>query len=439
MKKTTKSSLRRQGSSKCLFLITLATLSSLAFGADDNETIAPPVTATNEAYEEISNFLTLSNLKKQLDDTGSITVRNLSGEVIQTYSREDLEKGKPECFDPAEPWNVGCVAIQRSYNPKYSPFALDYEAKIALALAKEAGQTFTPDEEVKFINDKKAELATQTDTQADEATGVGVLDLTAHVDKNLRAGDDLDIIRIFRRFDNYANMVPKFFKDCMQLTLAHFEERNLEAGELFNKKTYYQTSRIMMGVYPVHQTLVYNVTRHPETGAVTAAWKVDRRFNDPLGFKQFKFTEKIRNPNNPREKIDVPVFDMQKKEFVPSWLEKSMIFFPSTEYFEQWKAKLIADEARLNAWASGAVLINNNQMGAQNIQEQSGFFKIEPYAPHKYFVTKHLFLRVDPTNEDFDFRNRGENFERMRTGMQIDFINREASALRQALEELRKE
>ena len=225
----------------------------------------------------------------------------------------------------------------------------------------------------------------------------------------------------------------------MQLTLAHFEERNLEAGELFNKKTYYQTSRIMMGVYPVHQTLVYNVTRHPETGAVTAAWKVDRRFNDPLGFKQFKFTEKIRNPNNPREKIDVPVFDMQKKEFVPSWLEKSMIFFPSTEYFEQWKAKLIADEARLNAWASGAVLINNNQMGAQNIQEQSGFFKIEPYAPHKYFVTKHLFLRVDPTNEDFDFRNRGENFERMRTGMQIDFINREASALRQALEELRKE
>ena len=94
MKKTTKSSLRRQGSSKCLFLITLATLSSLAFGADDNETIAPPVTATNEAYEEISNFLTLSNLKKQLDDTGSITVRNLSGEVIETYSREDLEKGK---------------------------------------------------------------------------------------------------------------------------------------------------------------------------------------------------------------------------------------------------------------------------------------------------------------------------------------------------------
>ena len=414
---------------------------NIVTGNEDNETISPPVTKTNEVFEETSNFLTISDLKKQLDETGAITVKNLLGEVIQSYSRADLENGKAECFDPSEPWNIGCVAIQRNYNPKYSAFALDYEARSALSLAKQGGQTFTPEEEIKFIEDKKAELATQTDTQADEATGVGVLDLTAHADKNLRAGDDLDIIRIFRRFDDYANMVPKFFKDCMQLTLAHLEERGLNAGELFNKKTYYQTSRIMMGVYPVHQTLVYNVTRDPETGAVMAALKVDRRFNDPLGFKQFKFTEKIRNPNNPREKIDQPQFDMQKKEFIPSWLEKNMIFFPSVEYFAQWKAQLVANEARLNAWAKGEILIHNNQMGSQHIQEQAGFFKIEPYnnVSHKYFVTKHLYLRVDPTNKDFDFRNRGEDFERMRTGMQLDFINREAGALRKALEEIRKQ
>lgn len=426
-------------------LFVLAGLCFVTFGNaalannEDNETIAPPLTKTNEIFDENLNFLTVSNLKKQLDETGQIVVHNLLGEVIQTYSRADLENGKAECFDPAEPWNIGCVAVQRNYNPKYSQFALDYEAQVALRLAQEAGQKFTPAEEEEFLKIKKASLAKEVDNQADEATGVGVLDLTEHPDKKLRAGDDFDIIRIFRRFNNYANMVPKFFKDCMQLTLAHFTERGIEPGELFNKKTYYQTSRIMMGVYPVHQTLVYNVTRAPDTGVVTAAWKIDRRFNDSLGFKQFKFTEKIRNPNNPREKIDQPQFDMQKKEFIPSWLEKNMVFFPSTEYFEQWKAKLIADEARLNSWARGEILIDNNQMGAQNIQEQAGFFKIETYAPHKYFVTKHLFIRVDPTNKDFDFRNRGENFERMRTGMQIDFINREASALRQSLEELRKQ
>ncbi len=396
----------------------------------DNETISPPVTATNEIFEEISNFLTVPNLKKQLDETGEIAMINLSGEVIATYSYEDLEKGKAECFDEREPLNIGCIAIQRNYNPTYSPFALDYEARVTLALAKETGQTFTPAEEAKFISDKKEELARETDQQALEATGVGILDLTAHPDKGLRAGDDLDVI--------HAYMISKLFKDCTQLTPTHFEERGLEAGELFNKKTYYQTSRMMMGVHPVYQTLVYNVTRHPETGVITAAWKIDRRFNDPLGFKQFKFTEKVRNPDNPRIRTDVAVFDMKKKEFTTSWLEKNMIFFPSTEYFEQWKAKLITDETRLNAWARGEILIDNNQMGAQNIQEQAGFFKIEPFAPHKYFMTKHLYLRVDPTNRDFDFRNRGEDYERIKTGMQLYFINNEVRALRQSLEDIRK-
>ena len=425
-------------------LITVLIFASLAFvtASEDDETIAPPLTKTNEILDETSNYLTVTNLKKQLDDTGAITinVKTSEGDVQHSFSREDLEKGKSECFNPAEPWNVGCVPVQRNYSPKYSPLALDYEAEVALNLAKQSGQTFTSEEEVQFIANKKEQLATEPDNQADEATGAGVLDLSSYPDKNLRAGNDFDIIRIFRRFDNYATMVPKFFKDCMQLTLAHFEERGLEVGELFNKKTYYQTSRIMMGAFPVHQTLVYNVTRDSDTGAVTAAWKIDRRFNDPLGFKQFKFTEKIRNPNNPREKIDVPVFDMHKKEFIPSWLEKNMLFFPSGEYFEQWKAQLIADTARLNAWSKGEILVHNNQMGAQHIQEQVGFFKIEPYhnEPHKYFVTKHLYLRVKPINKDFDFRNRGEDFERLRTGMQMDFINSEASALRKALEEVRK-
>ena len=392
----------------------------------------------NEVFEEISSFLTVLNFKKQLDETGEIAIRNLLGRVSLIYSYEDLEKGNTDCFSATEPWNVGCIAISRNYNPKYSSFVLDYEAKTALALAKEADQTFTREEEVKFLSAKKEELATRTDQQADEVTGVGILDLTANPDKGLRAGNDLDVLRVFSNFNNYANMISKVFKDSMQLTPAHFEERGLRVDESYNKKAYYQTSRIIMGIYPIHQTLVYNVTHDSETGIITTAWKIDRRFHDPLGFKQFKFTEKIRNPNNPRERIDIPVFDMQKKEFAPSWLEKNMIFFPSEEYFEQWKAQLTADEARLDAWTRGNIVIDNNQMGTQNIQEHVGFLKIEPFAPHKYFITIHLYLRIDPTNRDFDFRNRGEDYEIIRTGLLSYFINNEVSALRKSLEEIRK-
>ena len=96
-------------------LITVLIFASLAFvtASEDDETIAPPLTKTNEILDETSNYLTVTNLKKQLDDTGAITinVKTSEGDVQHSFSREDLEKGKPECFNPAEPWNVGCVPV----------------------------------------------------------------------------------------------------------------------------------------------------------------------------------------------------------------------------------------------------------------------------------------------------------------------------------------
>ncbi len=398
----------------------------------------PPVTTQNEVFEEISKYLTVAPLKSALELNGTVEIKNLAGEVLDTFSKEDLLVGE-KCFEPTEPWNRGCIPIQRNYHPKYSPFALEYEAKLALQRAQDTGQKFTPEEETKFIENKKTELSKEPDYQADEATGVGILDLSGNPERGIRAGSDADILTIFRRFDKYAEMVPQFFKDCMQLTQSNFDEKGVPTEKEFGTKVYYQTSRIMMGVYPVHQTLIYHVTRHPETGAITAAWKLERRFKDPLGFKAFEYTMKIKQPgsSDPREKIEIPVFDTSKKDFIPQWKQKNMVYFPSEEYFESWKAKLTADTQRFKDWSEGKILIHNNQFGLQNIHEQSGFFLIEPYDAHQYFVTKHLYTRVDPTNPEYDFRGKDEDFENLRTATAAQFIKSEASALRKALEELR--
>ena len=411
----------------------LSFISNISFGNGE-----PPLSTHNEVFEEISQYLTVAPLGQEFKEEGTITVRNLAGEVLDTFSKEDLLTGE-KCFEPTVPWNKGCIPIQRNYHPKYSPFALEYEAQTALQKAKDAGQKFTPEEETQFVENKKSELSKEPDYQADEATGVAIIDLSGDSSRGIRAGTDADILTVFRRFDKYAEMVPQFFKDCMQLLEPHFQEKGLDPGPELDTKVYYQTSRIMMGVYPVHQTLIYHVTRHPETGALTAAWKLERRFKDPLGFKAFEYTMKMKKPgsSDPREKIEIPVFDAVQKDFIPQWKQKNMVYFPSEEYFESWKAKLIADEKRFKDWSEGKILIHNNQYGLQDVHEQSGFFLIEPYAPNQYFVTKHLYTRLDPTKPNYDFRGKDEDFENLRTATAIQFITSEASSLRKALLELR--
>ncbi|MBI2609495.1 MAG: hypothetical protein HYW47_07895 [Deltaproteobacteria bacterium] len=391
----------------------------------------PPLQDTNEKFEEMMRYLTFQDLKKELNETGVITVRKRDGSVIKVVTRQELETG---CLNSAEPWNIGCVPVQRNYSPKHSPLALEYEASVALRRAKDSGEKI--EDEALWLETKKKEIFTQVDHQADEATGVGILDLSGNESQGKRNGTDIDIYNIFKRFDKYAEMVPGFFYGCKELQAENLIEKGIPVDPDLGTRIFYQASRIKMGLpkYKVHQTLRYIVTRHPKTHVITAAWSIDRRFNDPLGFKEFEFA--VRGS---------PAFDVETGDFTENWKKTNMEYFPSEEYFSKWKENFIKDvihvPANLEAWKNGKHIVHNNQFGSQNVHEQSGFFTIEPYGDpqnHKYFVMKHLYVRMDPTNPKFDFRDKDDDFDNLRTGTQDRFINHEASAIRKALDLLLK-
>ncbi|MBI2026458.1 MAG: hypothetical protein HYS98_01390 [Deltaproteobacteria bacterium] len=340
-----------------------------------------PVSKTNPIYNEIVQYMDMSvasRLVKELTEKNAVTVFDHNNTPL-LYTADDLlsdpeifvDPKKPElgkirrCFNDKYPWNIGCIAVHRVGSPKYAPF-------------------------VRKV--KKPSDPNSVDALADESVGIGIIDMTENEAR--RGGSEIDILNFFKKFENYQDLaaISEFFKNTKELTQEDLISKGIQPDGDLGFGTFYQASRIQLGAvnYQAHQTLRYNVSRHPDTGVITVAWQEDRRFANDSGFMVFPYMDKnsqsyrktlisyketVEETNEKGEIVEIliPIYNFEKKEFEKKWLTEKRLrkIFISNDHFNTWmenefKAKILNNEKNKKDWIDGKYELFNHLVNLED-------------------------------------------------------------------------